>query len=441
TSTSGIHYNIARISAHREDANPTYSSLRFYTRKLAVITEAMRIDEDANVGIGTPSPDVKLDVVGAVKTSRLGTYGTYLSTQVQGIWSLSESYTIDELNDDFGTQYGMGYAYNLNGGSPFASEHQIVFTNNGTVNAAIGLGGSGYFGGDVKIGTTTGSEKVTIRGTGSTSATDAFLVENSAGTDIFNIRDDGRVAIGTAPSNSYNFTNYAPSGSTADYNLRNYFLRNNAETGTMYGLYNYTYRGSIAVSGVVYGVYSPAYNYVGTGATYGVRGYATGTSTGGKNGIYGSTAGSGTRYAGYFSGDVYCTGAYMPSDESLKRNISDYDNALDQLSSIEVKEYEYKHEGDMSKMDLPKGRQVGIMAQNIENVFPQLTKDSEFDLNDDPENDDPNREENIFKFKAVNYTGLVPVLVKAVQEQQEQIASLQSALESQQQVIAALQEK
>ena len=37
-------------------------------------------------------------------------------------------------------------------------------------------------------------------------------------------------------------------------------------------------------------------------------------------------------------------------------------------------------------MDLPKGRQVGIMAQNIESIFPQLTKESEFDLNDDPEN-------------------------------------------------------
>ena len=32
-------------------------------------------------------------------------------------------------------------------------------------------------------------------------------------------------------------------------------------------------------------------------------------------------------------------------------------------------------------MDLPKGKQVGIMAQNIENVFPQLTKETEFDLN------------------------------------------------------------
>jgi hypothetical protein len=295
--------------------------------------------------------------------------------------------------------------------------------------------------GNVGIGTSTPTSRLEVKGSGSTSSTNSFLVENNAGTDIFKIRDDGRVGIGTAPSTSYQLYNLVPSTSTVAYAQRNYFLRNTTTSGTMYGLYSYANRGSSGVSGSVYGVYGYAYNNTGTATTFGVRGYVSGASTGTKYAIYGSTAGSGTRYAGYFSGDVYCSGSYLPSDESLKRNISDYDNALDQLSSIEVKEYEYKHEGDMSKMDLPKGKQVGIMAQNIENVFPQLTKDSEFDLNDDPENDDPNREENIFKFKAVNYTGLVPVLVKAVQEQQEQIASLQSALESQQQVITALQEK
>ena len=53
-------------------------------------------------------------------------------------------------------------------------------------------------------------------------------------------------------------------------------------------------------------------------------------------------------------------------------------------------------------MDLPKGRQVGIMAKNIEHTFPQLIKETEFDLNEDPENEDPERESNILKFKAVN---------------------------------------
>ena len=69
------------------------------------------------------------------------------------------------------------------------------------------------------------------------------------------------------------------------------------------------------------------------------------------------------------------------------------------------------------------------MAQNIENVFPQLTKETEFDLNDDPENEDEDREENIFKFKAVNYTGMIPVTIKAIQEQQEMIKNQQEMIE------------
>ena len=72
-------------------------------------------------------------------------------------------------------------------------------------------------------------------------------------------------------------------------------------------------------------------------------------------------------------------------------------------------------------MDLPEGRQVGIMADDLEKTFPQLIKNNEFDLNDDPENQDSNKKENLLKFKAVNYIGLVPVLVKAIQEQQQTI--------------------
>jgi hypothetical protein len=263
----------------------------------------------------------------------------------------------------------------------------------------------------------------------------------SAKNNALTILKNGNIGINAPASASYQLYNNVPSTSTANHAQRNYFYRDNTTSGTIYGLYSNVTRGNTAVSGAIYSVYGYAYNNIGTSNTYGIRGYASGSSTGSKYGIYGSAGGSGTKYAGYFSGDVYSSGSYLPSDESLKKNISDYNNALDQLSSIQVKEYEYIHEGDISKMDLPKGKQVGIMAQNIENVFPQLTKETEFDLNEDPENEDENREENIFKFKAVNYTGMIPVTIKAIQEQQEMIKEQQEIIKKLEDRIEKLENK
>lgn len=121
-------------------------------------------------GVGTTAPrsDVRLDVVGAIGTSRMGVGGTYNSAEVQGIWSIAPNYKISTANNDFGSQYGMVYAHTNAGTStskkPIAGwGHQIMFTNNGTRNAVIGLtDGHGYFAGNVGIGTTSPGEKLHI---------------------------------------------------------------------------------------------------------------------------------------------------------------------------------------------------------------------------------------------------------------------------------------
>lgn len=194
---------------------------------------------------------------------------------------------------------------------------------------------------------------------------------------------------------------------------------------TVAGWYGY------GVSGVGgwYGGYFDA-SVAGTGSRYGVAGYAGGTSSA-SYGVYGSATGSGTNYAGYFSGDVYSTGAYLPSDANLKNNVKDYANAMAMVNTIPVKSYTYKNDGIFGKMTLPQGNQVGIMAQDLEQVFPQLVKQSYFEDTESYRKGMVSKENmESIDYKAVNYTGLVPVLVKAMQEQNQVIENLKARIEA-----------
>jgi hypothetical protein len=154
--------------------------------------------------------------------------------------------------------------------------------------------------------------------------------------------------------------------------------------------------------------YSAAYIYGSyNGGT--VVNIIAGGTTAGTWGLYSYATTLG--YAGYFSGNVYCTGSYLPSDEKLKDNIQPMKNSLDKIMQLDVITYDYKTAG-FTEMNLPSDRQNGFTAQNIESIFPELVK-----MN-------PAKKEQPADFKAVNYTGLIPVLTAAIQEQQELIEQM-----------------
>lgn len=166
----------------------------------------------------------------------------------------------------------------------------------------------------------------------------------------------------------------------------------------------------------VYGVSGSA---SGSGTKYGISGHAYGSGT--KYGVYGSTSNeTGVRYAGYFSGNVYTTGSYLPSDESLKSDVKMIDSALEKIMKLSPSTYHYKTE-EFKKENLLEGERFGFTAQDIQRIFPQLVKEAELHS----ENEDSQKK---VTFLAVNYTELIPILTKAIQEQQAVIEELRKKI-------------
>lgn len=159
----------------------------------------------------------------------------------------------------------------------------------------------------------------------------------------------------------------------------------------------------------------------GSGTRIGVEGYAASGSTF-NIGVYGYANG-GTAYAGYFQGNVYTTGQYLPSDENLKDEINDLDGSLDQVMELKPKIYRYRTK-ENPNMNLPEGYHMGLLAQELAQVMPDLV--TEVPIPDNTIDKDSNGVRKPQTFLAANYIELIPVLIKAIQEQQQQMENLEA---------------
>jgi hypothetical protein len=139
-------------------------------------TEDMRIAANGNVGIGTTSPTMKLDVTGDAKFNTGNTTDCDLILQT--------------------TNTNMGWFAS-------GSSSKIALYNYGTASTLATFLGDG----NVGFGTTTPSSKLHIRSNGSTSTTNALSIQNSASTQLVMVKDNGNVGIGTAsPSTKLHVT-------------------------------------------------------------------------------------------------------------------------------------------------------------------------------------------------------------------------------------------
>ena len=245
------------------------------------------------------------------------------------------------------------------------------------------------------------------------------------------------------------------SGGTYGYALGSYNqgTRQSGNYGYAYGSSNRANNYSYA--GYAYGAYNYAYTNQQYGRPYGSYNYAYG---GGANDyVYGSyhygTGGNSGNYALYSAGYAYISSGYWGSDRKLKKNIRDYEGAINDIMNLRPREYDCRVD-EFPTLGLPTEPQLGLIAQELEEVFPELIKETHNPKQVVPES--AAREQGLdykvimeavyddegtlqaeatvevgeeFDFKAVNYIGLVPVLIKGIQEQQAMIEALEARIE------------
>lgn len=164
--------------------------------------------------------------------------------------------------------------------------------------------------------------------------------------------------------------------------------------------------------------------------------------------VYGNAVTStytvGVPYAGYFDGDVqingaaYCTAnAWTVSDKRLKKEITPISNSQQIISRLQPKTFLYNKENELS-VNVSDRRDYGIIAQELEEVLPELVRETISPAVKDKSGKTVREEKT---YKTVNYTAFFGILIANAQEQQKQLNEQKELIEQQQKLISELQQK
>ena len=124
------------------------------------------------------------------------------------------------------------------------------------------------------------------------------------------------------------------------------------------------------------------------------------------------------RWAGYFVGDLkivgdgWLTTTRIMSDGALKKNVNKITGALNTIQQLNPKSFDFRV-NDFPYLNLPSENQYGFIAQDVQNVLPSLVASSEFVEETDSTGDIVSPASS---YLGLNYIGLIPIAIKAIQE-------------------------
>lgn len=224
--------------------------------------------------------------------------------------------------------------------------------------------------------------------------------------------------------------------------------------GNLVGVYGYGNNFGGYSEGFV-GLHAESYYTGTTGFPSGVEGFANGGQYGA--GVYGYSDGAlsndfgvwgdafdtvtvgGLRdYAGYFSGNVFGFRYFQLSDERYKKNVVLLDNVISKLMKVKTATYNFKTD-EYPAMHMPMGVQTGFLAQNLKEYFPNAVSSTTLGEKRDLKTGKLMVQGG--EAEVVNYDAMIPVLTKAIQEQQVMIEAKDQMINALQQQMAALEQR
>ena len=111
------------------------------------------------------------------------------------------------------------------------------------------------------------------------------------------------------------------------------------------------------------------------------------------------------------------------SDERLKDFHGKIENAVDKVKNINGYYYSENEKAKEFGYERQDKIQVGVSAQEIEKVLPEVVSLAPFDIGEDQ------KSKSGEDYKTVDYARIVPLLIEAIKEQQEQIKTLEEKLD------------
>lgn len=107
-------------------------------------------------------------------------------------------------------------------------------------------------------------------------------------------------------------------------------------------------------------------------------------------------------------GNIVASGTITPSDARYKENIKPLNSSL--MNVLKLRGVTYDMKAEFKNKGFGNGPQIGVIAQEVERIYPQLVNTG------------------TDGYKGVDYSKFTPILIEAIKEQQQRIISLEGQL-------------